>query len=81
MSTTKRTEELRETYSNLGADAITLPRYLTDSIPIQGAIAIKVLGNGELNLITDGGISLHRTFGRRLSPCSQSQERLTAARE
>lgn len=56
LATTKRIEEMRETYSNLGADgdySVTLSN--GDSIPIQGAIAIKVLGNGELNLITDTG--------------------------
>jgi hypothetical protein len=56
LATTKRIEETREAYSNLGADgdyAVTLPN--GESIPIQGAIAIKVLDHGELNLVTDTG--------------------------
>lgn len=52
----KRIEEMKETYSNAGADGdytVTLPD--GDTITIQGAIAVKVLAHGELNLVTDTG--------------------------
>ena len=54
--TTKRIEEMKEAYSNAGADGdytVTLPD--GDTITIQGAIAVKVLAHGELNLVTDTG--------------------------
>ena len=49
-------ELMKETYSNAGADGdytVTLPD--GDTITIQGAIAVKVLAHGELNLVTDTG--------------------------
>lgn len=49
-------EEMKETYSNAGAGGdytVTLPD--GDTITIQGAIAVKVLAHGELNLVTDTG--------------------------
>ncbi len=52
----KRIEEMKETYSNAGADGdytVTLPD--GDTITIQGTIAVKVLAHGELNLVTDTG--------------------------
>ena len=52
----KRIEEMKETFSNAGADGdytVTLPD--GDTITIQGAIAVKVLAHGELNLVTDTG--------------------------
>jgi hypothetical protein len=56
VGTTKRIEETKEAYSNAGADGdytVTLPD--GDTITIQGAIAVKVLAHGELNLVTDTG--------------------------
>lgn len=47
---------MKETFSNAGADGdytVTLPD--GDTITIQGAIAVKVLAHGELNLVTDTG--------------------------
>ncbi len=49
-------ELMKETFSNAGADGdytVTLPD--GDTITIQGAIAVKVLAHGELNLVTDKG--------------------------
>jgi len=55
---TKREQstKMKEAYSNAGADGdytVTLPD--GDTITIQGAIAVKVLAHGELNLVTDTG--------------------------
>jgi len=52
----KRIEDMKEHYSNTGADGdytVILPD--GDTITIQGAIAVKVLAHGELNLVTDTG--------------------------
>jgi hypothetical protein len=54
--TTKRIAETREAYSNSGGDGdymITTPD--GEKIPIDGAITIRVLAHGELNLVTDTG--------------------------
>jgi hypothetical protein len=54
--TTKRIEEMRKAYSNSGADGdYTVTLSDGEPIPIQGAITIKVLDHGELNLVTDTG--------------------------
>ena len=56
IGTTKRIEEMKAAYANTGADGdytVTLPD--GDTITIQGAIAVKVLTHGELNLVTDTG--------------------------
>jgi len=49
-------EETRDAYSTSGADGnYTVKLRNGESITIQGAITIKVLDHGELNLVTDTG--------------------------
>lgn len=54
--TTKRIDETREAYSNSGGDGdYMVTTHDGKEIPIKGAITIKVLDHGELNLLTDTG--------------------------
>ena len=47
---------MKEAYSDAGADGdYTVTLLDGERITIQGALAVKVLAHGELNLLTDAG--------------------------
>jgi len=48
-------EEMTEKFSKFGADGDYTVKTPTGDVPISGAIAVRVLDHGELNLVTDAG--------------------------